>query len=90
MARIRIAIAVLVIAAAVAWPFVAELAAVDRCLDAGGSFDYNVGQCDFKASHPSVGIWERHGLSLLVAFALGVVSCVVLLRRKSHERPRAL
>ena len=25
---------------------------VDRCLDAGGSFDYVAGQCDFEKSHP--------------------------------------
>ena len=90
MARIGVAIAALVIAAAVAWPFAAELLAVDRCLDAGGSFDYKTGQCDFKLTHASIGIWERHGVSLLVAVGLAAVSCALLLRRKSHEQPRAL
>ena len=90
MARTGVAIAALVIAVAVAWPFTAELVAVDRCLDAGGSFDYKTGQCDFKVSHASIGIWERHGVALLVAFALGAVSCGLLLRRKPHEQPRAL
>ena len=26
--------------------------AVDRCLDAGGSYDYKADRCDFAASHP--------------------------------------
>jgi len=90
MTRTWIAIAVLAVALAFAWPFAVEFVAVDRCLDAGGSFDYKSGQCDFKTNHPSIGLWERHGVFLMIAVALGAVGCGLLLSRKRHEQPGAL
>ncbi len=32
------------------WPDVAQYLAVDRCLDAGGSFDYKKNLCDLPSS----------------------------------------
>lgn len=32
-----------------------EWSAVDRCLDAGGSYNYSDSVCDFKESHPARG-----------------------------------
>jgi hypothetical protein len=47
---------VLFVVGAVAFVFVLQhWAEVDRCLDAGGSYDYAKGICDFKASHPAQG-----------------------------------
>ena len=83
MVRTGLAIVLFVTAIVLAWPFAAELSAVDRCLDAGGSFDYTSGQCDFKVNHPSVGMWQRHGTFLLAGLALGVVGCALLFRRKT-------
>ena len=36
-----------------AWLPVVHLLEVDRCLDAGGSYNYVASVCDMKASHPS-------------------------------------
>jgi hypothetical protein len=82
MLRTLVAIAFLVIGQAIAWPFTMEFLAVDRCLDAGGSFDYDTGRCDFGAVHPGVALWQRHGGSLVLAGAFGVLGCVLLLRRR--------
>lgn len=41
-------------------PYAREFAAVDKCLDAGGSFDYSVGACDHQESHPYVPFGARH------------------------------
>ena len=77
--RASLAIAALVIGQAIAWPFIAEYLAVDRCLAAGGSFDYDASRCDFGHSHPGIAIWERHGTALVLSLAFGVAGCVLLL-----------
>ena len=60
--------------------FAWELVAADRCLDAGGSFDYACGECDMLASHPFVPFGVRHpGLvATFPALAAGGVVLVVL------------
>jgi len=83
MVRTSLAIALIAIAIALAWPFAAELSAVDRCLDAGCSFDYALGRCDFNVNHPSAGVWQRHGILLVGAFALSAIGCTLLFRRKT-------
>ena len=54
----------------------ALLVASDSCLDAGGSFHYASGLCDFKASHSGIDVqssWQLWlGLFSLVAGALTV------------------
>lgn len=45
------AVLLLVAAAAVSVLWLMDYFAVDSCLDAGGSFDYELGQCDFAHSH---------------------------------------
>jgi hypothetical protein len=45
-------VALLLAAVAFAWTPVSDFLAVDSCLDAGGSFDYANGICDFERSHP--------------------------------------
>lgn len=82
MIRTIAALAALAAAFALAWPIGSELFAAERCLEAGGSYDYAAAQCDFKASHPSPGLWQRHGVTLLEALALGWVGCALLLRSK--------
>ena len=68
----------LVLAVVLIWPAVSEFLAVDRCLDAGGSFNYLLGSCDLAANHPYLGVWERHGLSLGGAVACAVVAFGIL------------
>ncbi len=63
------ALILFLVAGALAWPCVSEFLAVDRCLDAGGSFNYATASCDLTANHPYVDVWERHALSLTGAIA---------------------
>jgi hypothetical protein len=79
------AVLALVLALGLAWPFASEFFAIDRCLDAGGSFDYAKIQCDFAVNHPYVPTWDRHGFSLLAAFGLAIVACAVVMWRKGRE-----
>ena len=78
MVRTSLAIATLVLGQAIAWPFVAEYLAVDRCLAAGGNFDYDGARCDFGYPHPGIAIWQRHGVALVLSCLFGVAGCVLL------------
>jgi hypothetical protein len=80
--RPAFAAALLVIAFVLMWPVLAEMNAMDRCAEKGGDYDYTTAQCDFKATHPTPGLWQRHGVTLLEALALGWVGCALLLHRK--------
>ncbi len=44
--------AISVICFVFAWQEMEEFLAIDACLDAGGSFDYQTRACDFEVSHP--------------------------------------
>jgi hypothetical protein len=60
----------------------AAFLAVDACLDAGGSFNYQLALCDFSRSHPvqgSTGVLAAFGL---VALVVGGV--LVFTRHRSH------
>ena len=81
LVRTAIAFVCLFIGFGLAWPVGTELTAMDRCADAGGSYDQVKRQCDFKAVHPSAGIWQAHGVDLLGAFAFGLFGFILLLRR---------
>lgn len=80
--RTVLGLAALLLSQVIAWPIVLELGDADRCADAGGSFDYEAGRCDFGARHPGAAIWERYGMELVLGGALGVTGAVVLLRRR--------
>jgi hypothetical protein len=82
MVRTAIAFACLFIGFGLAWPVGSELAAMDRCAAAGGSYDRARAHCDFKVVYPSAGIWQAHGAELLGAFAFGLLGLILLLRRK--------
>lgn len=73
-----LAIGAFLFAAVLTWPAVSEFLAVDGCLDAGGSFDYALGRCDFVTNHPSRGVWEGHVLSLsgALVFALATLGAL--------------
>jgi hypothetical protein len=90
MVRTAFAVVLLVSGFLLAWPFGTELTDMDRCSEAGGSFDYASGRCDFKVNHPSAELWQRHGKGLLASIALGALGCALLFRRKRPEEPPAL
>lgn len=74
-----IGILALLFAAVLILPSISESFAVDRCLDAGGSFNYTIGVCDHAFNHPYIGIWERHGTSYLAAATCAVVAFGLLI-----------
>ena len=63
---------------------IAEFCAVDRCLDRGGSFDYDGLRCDFEGSHAG-GALGPHFVIVGVGFAL-IISGIVLRRGTGNER----
>jgi len=68
-------LALMLIAVALVWaPLVTSLE-VDGCLDAGGSFDYAQGACDFQNAHTYAP--KDNTLQLQVAAVLAVVGVAV-------------
>ena len=47
-----VGVALLLIAAGLAWPPLSTSIAIDSCLDMGGSFDYAARTCDLERRHP--------------------------------------
>lgn len=86
----RIVLAVLALAAMAAlsiviWNFGREVIAVDDCLRAGGSYDYQDGACDLNVPHPYIPYSERHPAAIPVAASAGAVcllAAVALHRRR--------
>lgn len=70
-------------------PFVEEFLAVDECLDAGGSFNYLRGSCDFAMSHPFLPYSQRYSANILAVCVEVGISAVALwigLRRTDWSR----
>lgn len=64
-------VALMLIAVGLVWaPLVTSLE-IDGCLDAGGGFNYAVGECDFENAHPFAPQDNTLRLRLAAAFALG-------------------
>ncbi|MFB9888043.1 hypothetical protein [Balneatrix alpica] len=62
-----------------------EFMAVDACLDAGGSFDYQQLVCDHQANHPFIPFGARHsGLvnGSMLLMLLGLLLCMLGLYRR--------
>ena len=62
------------------WPLLAQFSAVDRCLDAGGSYDYINSVCDFAENHEYLAVFDRQGFRIvgfLVFSVLGILSFAI-------------
>ena len=60
-----------------------EMLSVDRCLDAGGVYDYGAGQCDRSSLHlPYIPFTARRRPLLLASVGVGVVGLLLYSRRK--------
>ena len=69
------------------WPLLAEFVAVDRCLDAGGSYDYLSSTCGFAENHPYSPVLDRQGFRIVgsaVFLLLGVVAFGLLVTGRTH------
>ena len=74
--------------------YLREADAVDRCLDMGGSFNYETMTCDFQKSHPYVPFNQRHpklfttsGIWLMTGMVLFVGSIMIGRdKRKQNNR----
>jgi ABC-type dipeptide/oligopeptide/nickel transport system permease component len=71
------------VAAFVIWQFFA----VDRCLDAGGSFNYEARECDMTVSHPFPGFWRAFVLPLVVAAISAVIGIALIARGGDNASP---
>lgn len=58
-------------------PVVAEFAAVDACLDAGGSYDYVRSTCDYSQNHPLIRIGWRSGFRITLCLACAAVAAAI-------------
>ena len=65
--------------------YVKEFLAIDRCLDQGGVFDYELSKCRYDVDRlPTITFTERHPLMEAVAvigFALGLVFAMRIPKR---------
>jgi ABC-type phosphate/phosphonate transport system permease subunit len=80
-----VVVPLLILAVVFAWPSVSEFFAVDRCLDAGGSFNYASDSCDLTTNHPYVGVWEGHAFSLVGALLSVVFAIAILILGSGHH-----
>jgi hypothetical protein len=71
--------------------YVRELDAIDRCLDAGGSFDYAAMRCDHQTNHAAVPFTDRHRTLVLATWGtlagLAVAAAVTRQRRRPAAPP---
>jgi hypothetical protein len=72
-----IGIALVLGAVAVAWSPLSTFFAVDSCLDAGGSFDYVKGVCDYTRSHPYLARDSTARISVAALLAIGGLAAIV-------------
>jgi hypothetical protein len=72
-----------------AFVFLRESVAVDGCLDAGGSYDYEHGRCDLTRSHAYEPFLDRHAMLLgATIVALAGATTAALIRRRAVRRTR--
>jgi hypothetical protein len=62
------------------WLVSSRIFAVDRCLDAGGSFNYAARECDLLASHPYQAGWMDNPWLVVVGLAVVAISLGVIFR----------
>jgi hypothetical protein len=75
------------VSAAHLWWYIREAAAVDSCLDSGGSYDYISGRCDHTQSHPFSSYTSRYPEALV---ALLIASGIPILAAFMHRESFAL
>jgi hypothetical protein len=69
---------------------VTETIAVDRCLDAGGSYDYDAGVCDRLGSHQFAPFTARHATLLRATAAITLALVLIgLFSRRRRKRTTA-
>jgi hypothetical protein len=62
-----------------------EFLAVDRCLDSGGVYDYNKGECRHDIEHlPNIGYHKQHKGLLFAAAAVMSAGAAALVLKKQR------
>jgi len=56
-----------------------EFISVDKCLDAGGSYNYMAGECDIVSSHPVIPFNERHSFLYMAGILSGITGAAGLI-----------
>ncbi|WP_299182374.1 hypothetical protein [uncultured Neptuniibacter sp.] len=60
--------------------FYIDQSAVDSCLDAGGSYNYQAGECDFEQKHQFYPIMARYPLLVNGAMLLSVIGLLLCMK----------
>ena len=56
-----------------------EFISVDKCLDAGGSYNYMAGECDIVSSQPVIPFNERHSFLYMAGILSGITGAAGLI-----------
>ncbi len=67
------------------WPLVRELAAVDACLDSGGSYDAVLRVCSMSASFPFIPLYRTHGFFMVAATLATLLAALSYLWSRSQR-----
>jgi len=63
-----------------------EFIIVDKCLDAGGSYNYKTGECDIVSSHPALPFNERHPFLYMAGILSGVIGAAGLMFTTNYQK----
>jgi len=63
-----------------------EFIAVDKCLDAGGSYNYMAEECDINSSHPVLPFNERHSFLYMAGIMSGIIGAAGLLSTTNIQK----
>jgi hypothetical protein len=71
------------------WRLADDYAALDSCLDRGGSFEYVRSVCDFSSNHPAVSIFSWRGVFITAALVFGFPVALAVMQRlhRPHGEP---
>jgi hypothetical protein len=84
--RVRLVVVAIALISAVAlvWPLAAEFAAVDACLDSGGSYNYLGSVCDLEQDHPYIPVFDRQGFRISGSLGLVVFGVLISATLRPH------
>jgi hypothetical protein len=69
------------------WQLVDDYAALDSCLDRGGSFEYVRSVCDFSSSHPVMSVIAWRGAFITAVLVFGLPVALAAVRRLYRVSP---
>ena len=77
---------ILIPAIILAATYAREFIVVDKCLDAGGSYNYMAGECDISISHPVLPFNERHSFLYVAGILSGITGAAGLMFTTNYQK----